>query len=69
MEGSGTDAAWQSCLGNRAVKGKAGDVKGLDAEAESSLGMGGWEVSQQKANCSNIIQLLPATMVIFRMWL
>lgn len=38
MEGSGTDAAWQSCLGNRAVKGKAGDVKGLDAEAESSLG-------------------------------
>lgn len=41
VEGSRTDAAWQSCLGNRAVKGKAGDVKGLDTEAESSLGIGG----------------------------
>lgn len=62
------DAARQSCHGDKAVKVKAWNTKRLNTKSEFSLGTGEGEVLQQKANCSNITQHSPATLVISRIY-
>lgn len=56
MEGRETDAAQQSCLGNKQPKLGYEALKDW-TQTEFSLGEGEWEVLQQKANCSNITTL------------
>lgn len=68
MEGSKTDAAQPSCLGNKQPKLAYEALKNW-TQTEFSLGEEEWEVLQQKANWGNITTLACDAGNIQKMWL